>query len=489
MIVTTGGRSTRSSAASWKPISTSTSSAAWTISICLSNSSASTPIASSDSVCVSVAISPSVISFLITSGTATPRYSATSLTVEPELTRIRSVASIAAVSIGAIVSSYVPRRRRPRRGRLWGWLAGPPCWRREACESITTRRRPPGPTSPGVRSPVRESRVGRTRSAAAAAAAAAAAGAVGDVAAPVGEACAAAAVGAGAGGEATAAGAGLGALGGRSTVAAATGAAAGAGALATGAAAAPFERAGAAAPSSPSTFSAVASSTEEAAALASTPAAWSFSSSSLLERPCALAISCTRFLLIDSPILRAWGRRSPRSAARGRSLRGAVRAPCTRGRARRDRLHGRGRRRDRASCRRGRARRAGSERLRGAIRGRSARCGSDRPSARCARSRRSVARGGARLWRRLLVAGARRYARGRLGGGGGLLGSGGGLLAGGSGGGLGVAGIDGHDHLLLAALGGEVADVVAVDVGERLVGVEAAVARAGQRGVGTAPAV
>ena len=53
----------------------------------------------------SVAISPRDISFLITSGTATPRYSATSLTVEPELTLIRSVASIAVLSIGAIVSS------------------------------------------------------------------------------------------------------------------------------------------------------------------------------------------------------------------------------------------------------------------------------------------------------------------------------------------------------------------------------------------------
>ena len=45
-------------------------------------------IASSDSVWVRVFISPSAISFLITSGTATPRYSATSLTVEPELIRI-----------------------------------------------------------------------------------------------------------------------------------------------------------------------------------------------------------------------------------------------------------------------------------------------------------------------------------------------------------------------------------------------------------------
>ena len=48
-------------------------------------------IASSDSVCVSVAISPRVMSFLMISGTGTPRYSATSLTVEPELTRTVSV--------------------------------------------------------------------------------------------------------------------------------------------------------------------------------------------------------------------------------------------------------------------------------------------------------------------------------------------------------------------------------------------------------------
>ena len=53
---------------------------------------------------MNVAISPSDISFLITSGTATPRYSATSLTVEPELTD-EVVASIAELSIGAIVSS------------------------------------------------------------------------------------------------------------------------------------------------------------------------------------------------------------------------------------------------------------------------------------------------------------------------------------------------------------------------------------------------
>ena len=92
MIVTTGGRSTRSSSASSNTGSASTSSAAWTISISLRNSSASTPIASSESVWVSVAISPRLISFLITSGTGTPSDSAASLTVEPELMRMTSTA-------------------------------------------------------------------------------------------------------------------------------------------------------------------------------------------------------------------------------------------------------------------------------------------------------------------------------------------------------------------------------------------------------------
>ena len=90
MIVTTGGRATRSSSASSYSGSASTSSAAWTISISLSNSSARTWMASSDSVWVSVAISPSCISFLMMSGTLTPMYSATSLTVEPEFTRMTS---------------------------------------------------------------------------------------------------------------------------------------------------------------------------------------------------------------------------------------------------------------------------------------------------------------------------------------------------------------------------------------------------------------
>ena len=85
MIVTTGARSTRSSSASSNTGSAISSSSEWTISTSLSSSAASTWIDSSDSVCVSVFISPSAISFFITSGTGTFRYSATSLTVEPEL--------------------------------------------------------------------------------------------------------------------------------------------------------------------------------------------------------------------------------------------------------------------------------------------------------------------------------------------------------------------------------------------------------------------
>ncbi len=100
MIVTTGGRVARSSSASSKTGSASTSSAAWTISISLSNSSAMTWIASSDSVWVSVAISPSCMSFLMMSGTATPRYSATSFTVEPEFTFVIPGARTAALSTG-----------------------------------------------------------------------------------------------------------------------------------------------------------------------------------------------------------------------------------------------------------------------------------------------------------------------------------------------------------------------------------------------------
>ena len=88
MIVTTGGRSTSSSSASSNSGSSSTSSAAWTISTFFSNESASTSIASSGSVWVSVAISPSSISFLITSADERPSDSAISPTVAPELTGV-----------------------------------------------------------------------------------------------------------------------------------------------------------------------------------------------------------------------------------------------------------------------------------------------------------------------------------------------------------------------------------------------------------------
>ena len=90
MIVTTGGRSTRSSSASSNTGSSSSSSSEWTISMSLLNSDASTSMVSSGSVWVSVLSSPSAISFFITSGVETPRYSATSLTVEPELMRMTS---------------------------------------------------------------------------------------------------------------------------------------------------------------------------------------------------------------------------------------------------------------------------------------------------------------------------------------------------------------------------------------------------------------
>src|SRR5436305_5346641 len=150
MTVTTGGRSTRSASASSYSGSSSTSSAAWTISTFLSNPSASVTMASSESVCVSVAISPSSISFLITSGVPMPSDSATSLTVAPDWIGTGG-ASTTTSSLGVRSGSThgVRRRRpRPRRGGCCG--GGGPCGRRDACESITTRRRrPPAPPSRG----------------------------------------------------------------------------------------------------------------------------------------------------------------------------------------------------------------------------------------------------------------------------------------------------------------------------------------------------
>src|SRR5271156_6591295 len=74
-------------------------------------------------------------------------------------------------------------------------------------------------------------------------------------------------------------------------------------------------------PVGPRAFNAAVSSTDDAAALASTPAAFSFSSNSLLDKPCSFAISCTRFLVIDLSILGAWGRSSLRNAMLGQDRR------------------------------------------------------------------------------------------------------------------------------------------------------------------------
>src|SRR5947209_14599907 len=469
MIVTTGGRSTSSSSASSNTGSASTSSAAWTISISFLNSSARTWMASSVSVWVRVAISPRPISFLITSGTGTPKYSATSLTVEPELMRMRSTASWALVSRGAIVSSYVPRRRRPPRrgGRRWG-AGGPLGCRREACESITTRRRPPGPIPPGMRSPVRESRVGRWR------------GVDSPAASRVGR-CRGAGSAAGVPPS----------PGGAPDSEAAEGSAASAGAP-LGAAPLPL-----------SASSAALSSTLEAAALTSRPAARRRSSNSLLEMPCSLAISWTRRLAIRRSILGSRVAASPRGEspgpARHRGRLSPGRAP--------------------PSTRRRRGRDAGPP-DRAPPGHRPGPDAGARPWALIARIRRTGAAARARLWPMLLSHRGRR--RGRLlglvlGGAGGLRRLGRGFqvprggrrlvllprrgLPGGLGGGVlavGVrawrGGLDAGASGLLgacAAVGGarHGGHLVRGHVLERLVGLEPAVARAGKRGVGAAPAV
>src|SRR3954470_18077646 len=111
--VITGGRSTRSPASSSSTSGASTSSsAAVTISILRSNCLAIDSTDSSVSVWVSVAISPSVIKALITSAAESPRLSATSRTVAPELTLIGGCSSgcFSSLSLG---SSSSGRRRRP----------------------------------------------------------------------------------------------------------------------------------------------------------------------------------------------------------------------------------------------------------------------------------------------------------------------------------------------------------------------------------------
>ncbi len=124
MIVTTGGRSTRSSSASENSGSSGSSSAAVTISSLRSYSSAIALTDSSVRVWVSVAISPIVISFLITSAGASPSDSATSRTVAPELTLVASGSTGVAGPIGG--SSSNGRRRRPPRRRGGRCGGGPP---------------------------------------------------------------------------------------------------------------------------------------------------------------------------------------------------------------------------------------------------------------------------------------------------------------------------------------------------------------------------
>ncbi len=123
MIVTTGGRSASSSSASSNSGASGSSSAAVTISILRSYSSAIAAIDSSVRVWVRVAISPIIISFLITSALPSPSSSATSRTVAPEGT---FVASGSAASTFGGGSSSSGRRRRPPRLRGGRCGGGPP---------------------------------------------------------------------------------------------------------------------------------------------------------------------------------------------------------------------------------------------------------------------------------------------------------------------------------------------------------------------------
>ena len=252
MIVTTGGRSASSSSESSKAGSSGSSSAALTISILRSYSSAIAAIDSSVRVWVSVAISPIIISFLITSELPRPSSSATSRTVAPAGTLVASGSAASTLGGG---SSSIGRRRRPPRRRGGRCGGGPPIWSlRAACESITTRRFLPLAAAPP---PPAGLPAGRT-------------------------------------GPLEAAGLGAGFAAGCWVAAGFAGTsfagAAGAGFFSAGAAAAPpFPFAAWIA------FSASASSTLEAAAFASMPALFSAARTSLLSRPCAFAISCTRF--------------------------------------------------------------------------------------------------------------------------------------------------------------------------------------------------
>ena len=115
MIVTTGGRSLRSSAESSKAGSSASSSAALTISTFCPSASARASTVSSGSVWVSVAISPSSISFLITSALPRPRLSATSRTVAPDAILVASGSGASLSGLTGASSSSGRRRRPPRR--------------------------------------------------------------------------------------------------------------------------------------------------------------------------------------------------------------------------------------------------------------------------------------------------------------------------------------------------------------------------------------
>jgi hypothetical protein len=141
------------------------------------------------------------------------------------------------------------------------------------------------------------------------------------------------------------------------------------------------------APSPRSARSASDSSTEDETVLTSIPAALSWASSALPSTPRSLAISCTRFLLIQS-ILRARDRVSRGTAARARCRGGVRRAAGTpRWALPRRLLPGRDKRRAQGARRQGRSPRAVS-----AHRYRERRQhATDRTSARSVRSRRSGA--------------------------------------------------------------------------------------------------
>src|SRR5829696_5550621 len=225
------------------------------------------------------------------------------------------------------------------------------------------------------------------------------------------------------------------------------------------------------------------SSTAVAAALTSIPAACSLAISALALIPCSLAISCTRFLAISESILGSADQPSPPCAARAAARAGGRRAPGRRASRRRRPAQGRAAHRRAPRGRRARSGVAGTSAARRG--GSPRRCAAARLRAPLARgvggSRDAAVRGLGLGGRRLLGDGLGGLGRSGLGRGRGLgveLGIGLGCRARGVGR-LAVGG----------ALGGEqVLDAVGVDRGQRLVGVEAAVARAGQRGVGAAPA-